>query len=102
MANATFLAEAQFTASKIGKTGLADVTVDVVEHNPAAGTDNTTFLVAQAATEVIHGLYRYYFTGDEDRIYTCLFATADATVDAKEVPALAVLLHRMGAVDADI
>lgn len=102
MANVTFFAEAQFTASKVGKTGLADVAVDVVEHNPATSTDNTTFLVAQAATEVLHGLYRLYFTGDEDRLYTAMFVTADATVDAKEVPALAVLLGRLGNLDADV
>jgi hypothetical protein len=71
-----------FVASKVGKTGLT-VTVDVRNE---AGT-----LVAtdQAATETGGGLYRYTHTDATENDYTAIFKTADTTVDAQHIPALA-------------
>lgn len=70
-----------YTASKQGKTGLT-VTVDV--YGPA-GAEAT----GAAATEVGGGLYSYAHTDATDGDYTAVFKTADATVDAQHVPALA-------------
>lgn len=70
-----------YTASKQGKTGLT-VTVDV--YGPAGAE-----VTGATATEVGGGLYSYAHTDATDGDYTAVFKTADATVDAQHVPALA-------------
>lgn len=77
-----------YTDSGAGKTGLADVTVDVWE----VARDGTAAEVAtaQAATEVGDGLYRYILaagTVDAAAEYIAVFKTA-GTVDQAHLPAL--------------
>lgn len=71
-----------FTASKTGKTGLT-VTCTVYD---SAGNVQAT---AQAATAIGGGLYTYTHTDATAGDYVAVFATADATVDFQNVPALA-------------
>jgi hypothetical protein len=79
---AVYLFYAMFIASKVGKTGLSP-TVDIWGPGGAEVTG------ANAAT-VGGGLYSYSHTDAVDGDYMAVFKTADATVDAQHVPALAV------------
>lgn len=79
---AVYLFYGFFVASKVGKTGLTP-TVDVWGPGGAEVT-------AANATEIGDGLYSYSHTDAVDGDYTAVFKTADATVDAQHVPALAV------------
>ena len=77
-----------FTATKTGKTGLADVTVDV--YNPAG----SEIVTAGSAAEVGDGLYSYVLAANLVTTvgeYPAVFKTADATVDQKHLPALWVV-----------
>jgi len=77
-----------YTAAKLGKAELADVTVDV--YNPA----NTKIVTAAAATAVGGGLYQYTLGAGSvatEGSYKAIFKTGDATVDVKELPALWVV-----------
>jgi len=71
---------AQFTAAKIGKTGIT-VTVDVFRLGTvgAVATD-------QSATELGLGVYVYTHTDATAGDYFGVFKTADATVDLQQVP----------------
>lgn len=74
-----------FVATKVGKTGLADVTVDV--YNPA-GVEVVT---AAAATVIGDGFYSYTLALGSvatEGEYLAVFKTADATVDQQHIPAL--------------
>lgn len=87
-----------FVASKVGKTGLADVTVDV--YDPAGS------LVANgaAASEIGGGLYSYELAANQVSAvgeYPAVFKTADATVDAQHVPSLWVV-GRAGLENLDV
>jgi len=76
-----------FVATKVGKTGLTDVTVDVYR----AGT---LIVTAAAAVEVGGGLYRYTLTSGSVTVvgeYAAIFKTADATVDQQWIPSLWVV-----------
>lgn len=76
-----------FVATKVGKTGLADVTVDVYR----TGTEIVT---AAAGVEVGDGLYKYTLVGASVTVageYVAVFKTANATVDAQHIPALWVV-----------
>jgi hypothetical protein len=73
-----------FTATKTGKTGLT-VTVDV--RNPAGAL----VVNNQAATEIGGGVYSYTHTTATEADYLAVFKTADTTVDAQHVPALAAV-----------
>lgn len=70
-----------YVATKTGKTGL---TVTCTVYGPGGVEAN-----AQSATEVGGGLYKYTHTDAVAGDYIAVFATADATVDAQHVPALA-------------
>lgn len=86
-----------FTAAKVGKTGLT-VTVDVrkLSDNSLAATD-------QAATEVGGGLYKYVFTSATVGDYCAVFKTADATVDAQQVPSLVTAqMQAINTIAADV
>lgn len=77
-----------FIASKVGKTGLADVTVDV--YNPAG----SEIVTGGSASEVGDGLYSYTLTANLVATmgeYPAVFKTADATVDQQHIPALWVV-----------
>lgn len=77
-----------YVASKVGKTGLLDVTVDV--YNPAGAE----IVTAGAATEVGDGLYSYTLaSGSTGTVgeYAAIFKTADGTVDQQHIPALWVV-----------
>ena len=82
-----------FTGSKAGKSGLADVTVDVYDQ------DGTKIKSAQAATEIgTSGLYKYTLpAADFDSLgnYKAMFTTANADVDYKTVPAMWVGVGRL-------
>lgn len=76
-----------YVASKVGKTGLVDVTVDVYR----AGA---LIVTAAAATEVGGGLYRYTLGSGSVTVageYAAVAKTADATVDQKWIPSLWVI-----------
>ena len=79
---ATYLFYAFYVASKVGLAGLTP-TVDVWGPGGAEVT-------AANATEIGDGLYSYSHTDAVDGDYTAVFKTADATVDAQHIPALAV------------
>lgn len=90
----TFLAF--YVASKVGKTGLADVTVDVYRN----GTEVVT---GAAATEVGDGFYKYELGSGSVTVageYYAVFKTADATVDQQHIPAL-WLIGRAGVENLD-
>lgn len=73
-----------YTASKVGKTGLADVTVDVYE-------GGTLIITGDSASEIGGGLYSYTLGSvevDANAHYYAVFKTADATVDQKHIPAM--------------
>lgn len=77
-----------FVASKVGKTGLADVTVDV--YDPAGAQ----IVTAAVATAVGGGLYSYTLAGAStgaEGEYVAVFKTADASVDQRHIPALWVV-----------
>jgi hypothetical protein len=77
-----------FTATKTGKTGLADVTVDV--YNPAG----SEIVTGGTATELGDGLYTYVLAANLVTTvgeYPAVFKTADATVDQKHIPSLWVV-----------
>lgn len=80
---------AQYIASKVGKTGLADVTVDIESIAKADGT-KAVVATAQAASEGVGGFYYYrYATADlATYVYFAVFKTADGTVDQQWMPAL--------------
>lgn len=80
---------AEFTASKVGKAGLTDVTVDVKSINRSSGAV-ATVATAAATTELMHGVYFYRLTAADLQTfdYVCTFITADSTVDAKNVSSL--------------
>jgi hypothetical protein len=76
-----------FVASKVGKTGLTDVTIDVYR----AGT---LIVTAAATVEVGGGLYRYTLASGSTTVvgeYAGIFKTADATVDQQWIPTLWVI-----------
>ena len=76
-----------YTASKAGKTELADVTVDVYRNGAEVVT-------AAAASEVGDGLYKYTLASgsvNEEGEYITIFTTADTTVDLKTIPAIWVV-----------
>ena len=76
--------DAFFTVEGVGKTGLADVVVDVYR--------GATKVVADgAAIEIGSGLYTYELASGSvtaKASYRAVFKTADATVDQKHLPAL--------------
>jgi hypothetical protein len=81
-----------YVAAKVGKAGLADVTVDVWRVT-AAGTA-TEVVTGAAAAEVGDGLYRYQLAAGSvttEGEYVCVFKTADATVDQQHIPSLWVV-----------
>lgn len=81
-----------FSASKTGKTGL---TVTCTVYRAATGA---VVANAQAASEVGGGLYRYSHSDATPGDYLAVFITADATVDAQHVAALAsVIIPRIDA-----
>lgn len=79
----------QFTASKVGKTGLT-VTVDIARVTRSDGTQAAA-VTAGSAVEVTspnaRGLYVYTLTGADLTLYdyVATFITSDATVDQKHV-----------------
>ena len=81
---AVYKAYAFFTATKTGKTGLT-VTVDVFK-----AADDSQVVTNQAANEVAGGLYSYSYTNATDDDFLFVFKTADTSVDAQHVPALAI------------
>jgi len=81
---AVYKAYAFFTAAKAGKTGLT-VTVDVFK-----AADDSQVVTNQAANEVAGGLYSYSYTNATDDDFLFVFKTADTSVDAQHVPALAI------------
>ena len=86
-----------FVATKVGKPGLADVTVDVF--NPAGAQ----VVTGAAATEIGGGLYAYTLGSGSvttEGEYAAVFKTADATVDQQHLPALWVV-GRAGVEDLD-
>jgi hypothetical protein len=88
-----------FTASRIGKTGLSDVTVDVF--NPAG----TKIVTAATVTGELTGSGVYYYDLASGSVsakgeYLAIFKTADATVDAKHMPSLWVV-NRAGIENLD-
>jgi hypothetical protein len=72
-----------FSASKVGKAGLADVTVDVY-----AAADGSKVVNDQAATEIAGGFYKYGYSTITADDFLAAAKTDDATVDMKHVPAL--------------
>lgn len=78
-----------FTASKIGKTGLADVTVDIDKIEKATGT-RTAVVTAGAATEGRRGYYYYRLASATPLThdYVAIFMTADSSVDQQQVAAV--------------
>jgi len=88
---ADYIAGAQFVASKLGKTGIS-VTVDVYSSAGALVANN------QAATEVGGGIYRYTYASATPDNYWFNFKTADTTVDAQQIGAVALeVLPRLDA-----
>lgn len=79
---------AQFTASKVGKTGLTP-TVDVKRVKRSDGTQSAV-VTGGSATELSTGRGGYFYRLTSADItqydYYATFITADSTVDAKEVP----------------
>ena len=74
-----------YTAAKVGKTGLVDVTVDVFDEAGGA------LVAGAAATEVGDGFYTYLLASgsvDAEGNYRGVAKTADTTVDQKHLPAL--------------
>jgi hypothetical protein len=74
-----------FVASKVGKAGLLDVTVDV--YNPAGAQ----IVIDGSAVEVGGGLYSYvlaFGSVTTEGEYTAIFKTADGDVDAQHLPSL--------------
>ena len=72
-----------YTASKVGKTGLA-VTVNV-----RRGT--TSVVTGGSATEIGDGLYAYTLASGSVTVeneYTAVFKTSDTSVDQQDIPAL--------------
>jgi hypothetical protein len=71
-----------YTASGVGKTGLADVTIDVY------GPDLIAIVTAGPTIEVGGGLYVYALDGIETATegeYRAVFKTSDGTVDAQHL-----------------
>ncbi len=88
---ATYRIYGFFVASKVGKSGLTDVTVDVYSVNRA--TSAISAVVTGAATFAVGGgLYGYAITDPAFPTldYLGIFKTADATVDAQHVAALRI------------
>jgi len=89
-----------FVASKVGKAGLADVTVDV--RNPA-GTEVVT---GGSATDVGDGFYTYDLSAGlvtSAGMYLAVFKTADGNVDQQHVPsAMLVGLAGVEFLDASV
>jgi len=74
-----------FTTTKVGKTGLADILVDVYRNGSIIVTDGATFV------EEGGGLYRYTLAAASVTVpgrYVAIFKTDDATVDFKHVMSL--------------
>jgi len=74
---------AHYTTDGLSTTGLT-VTVDVYE-------GDTEIVTGGSAVEVGDGLYRYTLASgsvDANALYTAVFKTATATVDAQHIPAL--------------
>jgi hypothetical protein len=74
-----------FVASKVGKTGLTGIQVDVYK------LDGTKIVTNGAAVAVGGGLYKYSMaaslnTGED--VYMAVFKTSDATVDMQHVPSM--------------
>jgi hypothetical protein len=80
---------AQYTASKAGLTGLADVTVDIIRITRSDGTASEV-VTAGACTEVGHGVYVYRYASADLTLYdyAAIFHTASATADLKDIAAL--------------
>lgn len=78
-----------FVASKAGKTGLADVTVDIDKIEKATGT-RTAVVTAGAATEGRRGYYYYRLAAATPLThdYVAVFMTADSSVDQQHVAAV--------------
>jgi len=72
-----------FVASKVGKTGLSP-TVDITD------IDGNVLVTAGNATEIVRGTYKYSYMGADGLTLFAVAMTADATVDAQHVPAMAV------------
>ncbi len=80
---------AHYVASKVGKTALGDVTVDV-DSITRSSSARTALQTAAATTEGRDGWYFYKLTGANLALYdyVAVFKTADATVDQQHIPAL--------------
>lgn len=86
-ANTGFTLIGFFTASKVGKTGLSDVTCDVYRVS-----DASKILSDQGATAVGGGAYKYACAAQATASeYLGIFKTSDATVDAQHVPSLFIV-----------
>jgi len=86
-ANTAFTLLGFFVATKVGKTGLTDVTIDVYQVSTA-----TKILADQACVEVGGGVYKYLCAAQAvPSGYVGVFKTADATVDAQHTPSLFIV-----------
>jgi hypothetical protein len=89
MPSATLILYGQFTASKVGKTGLA-ATVTVKKIAKSGGTVSTVAAAGTRVTgELFNGIYYYTVTSADLTAYDYIaaFSTTDGTVDQKDVPA---------------
>lgn len=80
---ANYRAYAQFTANKIGKTGLSDVSI--VAYDGLTGNSITT---SGNATHLGKGVYQYTIQSATEVEPVGVFVTANTTVDQQEVPFL--------------
>ena len=85
---------AQFTASKVGKTGLT-VTVDIYRRGTVGA-----IATAQSATEQGGGVYVYTHTDATAASYFAVFKTADTTVDLQEIASWSI--EQVPLIDASI
>lgn len=70
---------AHYIESKLGKTGLADVTINIYRIS-----DQVQVITGAAATEIGDGFYFYaYAAADQDEEYVAAFTTADVNVDQR-------------------
>lgn len=99
MATVKMVALAQFIASKAGATAIT-VTCDVDEYNVDSATVDNAFATAQSMTHVRNGIYRYFFDGDDTRLYVATAKTSDSSVDQQHIPAVVVRLDRVNNADA--
>lgn len=74
-----------FVASKVGKTALADVQVDVYKR------DGTKIVTNGAAVEIGGGVYRYTMAANlntAEDMYIAIFKTTNTTVEMQHVASL--------------